>query len=141
MKAFDTDVFSATLLGNTAFVSRLSTIPADQQAIPIIVVEEIVRGRLNIIRQAEAGKTQIGIDLAYELFEETIRDIRRLQILSYSSEAERAYQEWRREGVRISTHDLRIAAICQVHGATLISRNRRDFERVPGLTVEFWDQV
>ena len=93
MNAFDTDVFSEILLGNTAFVSRLSPIPDDQQAIPVIVVVEIVRGRLNIIRQAEAGKSQISIDLAYKLFEETIRDIRRLQILSYTSEAERAYQD------------------------------------------------
>jgi tRNA(fMet)-specific endonuclease VapC len=139
MNAFDTDVFSEILLGNSAYLLRLSLIPPHQQAIPIIVAEEILRGRLNVIRQAEAGKLRISIDLAYQLFEENIRDMRRLQILSYTSEAETAYQRWRHEGIRISTHDLRIAAICMVHGATLISRNRRDFQRVPGLTVEFWN--
>ena len=138
MNAFDTDIFSEILLGNAAYVSRLSFIPADQQAIPIIVAEEIFRGRLNVIRQAEAAKSKISIDLAYQLFEETIRDLRRLQILSYTSEAETTYQRWRDASIRISTHDLRIAAICVVHRATLISRNRRDFERVPGLAVEFW---
>ena len=105
----------------------------------VLVAEEVLRGRLNIIRQAEAGKSRISIDQAYQLFEETIRDLRRLQILSYTVEAERAYQRLREGGVRISTHDLRIAAICLVHRAKLISRNRRDFERVPGLAVEFWD--
>jgi hypothetical protein len=40
MNAFDTDVFPEILLGNTSYVSRLSLIPADQQAIPIIVAEE-----------------------------------------------------------------------------------------------------
>lgn len=139
MNAFDTDVFSEILLGDAAYVSRLSLIPPDQQAIPIIVAEEILRGRLNVIRQAEAAKSKVSVDLAYQFFEETIRDLRRLQILSYNGEAETAYQRWREAGIRISTHDLRIAAICLVHGATLISRNRRDFERVPGLTVEFWD--
>ena len=139
MNAFDTDVFSEILLGNAAYLVRLSLIPADQQAIPIIVAEEILRGRLNIIRQAEAGKSKISVELAYHLFEETIRDMRRLQILSYTSEAETTYQRWREKGIRISTHDLRIAAICLAHGAKLISRNRRDFERVPGLGVEFWD--
>jgi tRNA(fMet)-specific endonuclease VapC len=139
MNAFDTDVFSEILLGNAAYVSRGSLIPDDQQAIPIIVAEEILRGRLNIIRQAEAGKSKVTVDLAYQLFEKTIRDLRRLQILSYTSEAETAYQQWREEGIRISTHDLRIAAICVVRGAKLISRNRRDFEVVPGLMVEFWD--
>jgi len=138
MNAFDTDVFSEILLGNASYVSWLSLISADQQAIPIIVAEEILRGRLNVIRQAEAGKSKVSIDLAYQLFEETIRDLRWLQILSYTSEAEMSYQRWREDGIRISTHDLRIAAICLVHGAKLISRNRRDFERVPGLSVEFW---
>ena len=44
MNAFDTDVFSEILLGNNAFVSRLSLIPLDRQAIPISVTEEIPRG-------------------------------------------------------------------------------------------------
>jgi predicted nucleic acid-binding protein len=62
MNAFDTDVFSEILLGNAAYTSRLSLIPADQQSIPIIVAEEILRGRLNVIRQA--GKAnQISVDL------------------------------------------------------------------------------
>lgn len=139
MNAFDTDVFSEILLGNAEYVSRLSSIPPDQQAIPIIVAEEILRGRLNVIRQAEADKSRISVELAYQFFEETIRDLRRLQILSYNGEAETTYKRWREEGIRISTHDLRIAAICLVHEVTLISRNRRDFERVPGLAVEFWD--
>jgi predicted nucleic acid-binding protein len=30
-------------------------------------------------------------------------------------------------------------AICVAHNAKLITRNRRDFERIPGLIVEFWD--
>jgi tRNA(fMet)-specific endonuclease VapC len=139
MNAFDTDVLTEVLLGNTAFVMRASTIPVHQQAVPIIVIEEILRGRLNVIRQAEAGKSSISLDRAYELFEETIRDVRRLQILSYTADAEMLYQQWRQQGIRLSTHDLRIAAICMVHGASLISRNRRDFERVPGLAVEFWE--
>ncbi len=106
MNAFDTDVFSEILLGNAVYVSRLSLIPADQQSIPIIVAEEILRGRLNVIRQAEAGKSKITLDLAYQLFEETIRDLRRLQILSYTAAAETTYQRWRESGIRISTHDL-----------------------------------
>ena len=38
--------------------------------------------------------------------------------------------------VRIGTMDLRIASIVLVHDATLITRNRRDYEQVPGLRVE-----
>lgn len=139
MIAFDTDVLTEILVGNAAFVARATAIPMREQAVPVIVIEEIMRGRLNVIRQAEAGRTDASITRAYELFEETFRDFRRLHILSHTPQAEALYQQWRQEGIRIATHDLRIAALCVAHAATLISRNRRDFERVPGLMVEFWE--
>ncbi len=138
MIAFDTDVLTEILLGNTEYVSRVSGIPASLQAVPIIVIEEIMRGRLNIIRKAEAGKSGISIERAYELFQNTFCDFRRVHYLSYTSRAESLYQKWRKQRVRISTHDLRIAAICVAHDSVLISRNRRDYKRVPDLQVEFW---
>ena len=139
MSAFDTDVLTEVLLGNTAYVGRAAVIPLHEQAVPVIVVEEIMRGRLNIIRQAEAGRVSISLARAYELFEDTFADFRRLHILSYTVQAEAFYQEWRQQGFCLGTHDLRIAAICVAYSATLISRNRRDFERVPGLVAEFWE--
>ena len=139
MIAFDTDVLTEVLLGNPAYVERAAAVPLHEQAVPVIVVEEIMRGRLNIIRQAEARRTTISLARAYELFEDTFVDFRRLRILSYTEQAEAFYQEWRQQGNRLGTHDLRIAAICIAHNAKLISRNRRDFERVPGLVAEFWE--
>lgn len=138
MIAFDTDVLTEILLGNTTFVQRAAAIPGHEQAVPVIVIEEIIRGRLKVIRQAEAGRANVSLARAYELFEETFRDFRRLHILSHTPQAEALYQQWRQQGIHLATHDLRIAAICVVHAATLISRNRQDFERVPGLMVEFW---
>lgn len=139
MIAFDTDVLTEVLLGNATFVQRAAAIPIPEQAVPVIVVEEILRGRLNVIRQAEAGRASVSLARAYELFEESFKDFRRMHILSYTAQAESLYQEWRQQGIRLATHDLRIAAICVAHAARLLSRNRRDFERVPGLTVEFWE--
>jgi tRNA(fMet)-specific endonuclease VapC len=138
MIAFDTDVLTEILLGNAAFLQRASAIPIAEQSLPVIVIEEIMRGRLNVIRQAEAGRGSISISNAYELFEDTFRDFRRVHVLSHTSQAEALYQEWRGQGIRTATHDLRIAALCVTHRAKLISRNRRDFEKIPGLSVEFW---
>jgi tRNA(fMet)-specific endonuclease VapC len=139
MIAFDMDALTEILLGNAVFVERAAAIPAHEQAVPIIVIEEIIRGRLNVIRQAEAGRSSVSIAHTYELFEETFRDFRRIHILSYTPQTESLYQQWRQHGIRIATYDLWIAAICVAHAARLISRNRRDFERVPGLMVEFWE--
>jgi len=59
-------------------------------------------------------------------------------VLPYTPATDARFREWRQPRVSVSTHDLRIAAICAAHSATLVSRNRRDFARVPGLNVEFW---
>ena len=139
MTAFDTDVLTEILQGNARFVERAAGIPTHEQVVPVIVLEEILRGRLHVIRQAEAGRARIDLERAYALFEETVSDFRRVTSLSYTSQAAVFYQQWRQQGIRISTQDLRIAAICVAHTARLISRNRRDFEHVPGLTVEFWE--
>lgn len=138
MKAFDTDMLTEILAGNPAYVQRISGVPLEEQSVPIIAVEEILRGRLNIIRHAEAGKARVSVDQAYQLLENTLTAIRELKILSFTSSAEAIFQDWRKQKIRGSTHDLRIAAICVVFGATLVTRNRRDFEKVPGLAVEFW---
>lgn len=37
------------------------------------------------------------------------------------------------------THDMRSAAICIVHGATLATRNARDYAQLPGLTFDVWN--
>lgn len=139
MMAFDTDVLTEILLGDPIFVARAATIPPHEQAVPVVVIEEIMRGRLQVIRQAEAGRARVSLPRAYDLFEQTLRDIQQVTVLSYTPQADALYRQWRHQRIRVGTHDLRIAAICAAHGATLISRNRQDFTRVPGLHVEFWE--
>jgi tRNA(fMet)-specific endonuclease VapC len=44
----------------------------------------------------------------------------------------------RRAGTPIGPNDLLIAAIALGAGATVVTRNAREFDRVPGLPVEAW---
>lgn len=53
MIAFGTDVLTEILLGAPTFVARPVTIPPHEQAVPVVVIEEIMRGRLQVIRQAD----------------------------------------------------------------------------------------
>jgi tRNA(fMet)-specific endonuclease VapC len=59
-------------------------------------------------------------------------------ILPYDGPAAAHFQILRQLKLGIGTMDTKIAAIVLANGAKLLSRNLRDFERVPGLDVEDW---
>lgn len=139
MVAFDTDIVTEILLGTPAYVTRAEKIPIEQQGVPAVVAEGLTRGHLSVIRRAEAGRGRVGIVRAYELFEQTFDVLRHVALLTYLDAAEAIYQQWRSEKRKGSTHDLRIAATCVAHSVTLVTRNRRDFDTIPGLSVEFWE--
>jgi tRNA(fMet)-specific endonuclease VapC len=42
-------------------------------------------------------------------------------------------------GMRIGAYDMQIAGIGRLHGLTLVTRNVREFRRVPNLRVEDWE--
>src|SRR5438105_8238952 len=121
MKAFDTDILTEILVGNPVYAERIANVPVNEQAAPIVAVEEIIRGRLNAIRQAEAGKGRISIEQAYMLFEQTLEDFRESKVLSFTQQAEALLKEWRKKKSIGSTHYQRIAASCVVNSATLVT--------------------
>src|SRR5271166_3423978 len=123
MIVFDTDVFTDLLRGVPRVVARAAAIPPADQAIPIVVAEEILRGRLNAIRQAEAGKLRLTVANAYELLLESLSDFRKLAVLRFTDSAESLFRKWREQRIRVATHYLRIAAIAVNLGARLASRN------------------
>jgi tRNA(fMet)-specific endonuclease VapC len=43
------------------------------------------------------------------------------------------------KGQRIGAYDMQIAAIAMQHGLCVVTRNVREFQRVPGLLVEDWE--
>jgi tRNA(fMet)-specific endonuclease VapC len=137
MTAFETDIFTEILHGKPVYVQQAALIPGDQQSIPIVVAEVIIRGHMNQIRRAEANK-KTDFAVAYQHFEDAISAIRAVRILSYTPAAHALAMAWKASKIKVGTHDLRIAAIAVIHGATLVTRNKRDFDQIPGLTLAVW---
>ena len=66
-------------------------------------------------------------------------------VVGFGSNCARAYgrirAELERRGAKIGPNDLIIASTAVANGATLITANVREFMRVPGLSVENWEEV
>lgn len=138
MRILDTD--HMTLLerggiGAFALDLRLSQIPVSEIATTIISYEEQMRGWLSFVSQAKTPSLLIE---AYTALQGHIESYRSALILDYDTLAAEEFERLRQSQIRIGRADLKIAAICISAGATLLTRNRKDFAQVPGLKFEDW---
>ena len=131
----DSDHLSLYQRGHEPLGQRFLAIPPDQIAITVISVEELLRGRLAQIRKATQPQERV---YAYYWLTRTLEFLRDFTMIDYDTQAEDRFQSLLAQKIRIGTQDLQIAATALSQGATLITRNRKDFERVPGLTFEDW---
>ena len=65
----------------------------------------------------------------------TSETFRKITLLPFNETAGGRYELLRRMRVRIGAQDLKIAAICLALDVTLLTRNLKDFNKVPGLRV------
>ena len=101
----------------------------------IITVQEAVTGWLALINSLTAGRAQVR---AYASFQKTVTAFHEFSILPFDDEAAAIFQKLKSEHRRTGTLDLKIAAVCLAHDATLLTRNVADFENIPDLRVENW---
>ena len=107
----------------------------DVIATTIISAEEQFRGWLAQIHRQREPHRQIE---AYERLHRRIDFFAAWNVLPWDVASANFFQELHGQRVRIGTMDLKIASIALARGATLLSRNLRDFQKVPGLRIEDW---
>jgi tRNA(fMet)-specific endonuclease VapC len=134
----DTDSLSLLERGNTKIQERLSQVNTDSVAISIITAEEKMKGRLAAINSLSGIESIDRLAFAYRALQSSIEDLQTLPILPFSELAKDRYRELLQQKIRVGSHDLRIAAIVLSVDGILVTRNRRDFERVSGLQTEDW---
>jgi tRNA(fMet)-specific endonuclease VapC len=131
----DTDILSLYQAGDATVCHRVDSQPSAELAITVMTVEEELSGWYTLVRQA---KRKDELAHAYRRLGDTVRFLARWRIIFYTEPAIERYDQLRALKLKVSKMDLRIAAIALENGGTLVTRNLRDFQRVPKLTCENW---
>jgi tRNA(fMet)-specific endonuclease VapC len=134
----DTDSLSLLERGNLKIQERLRQINTDSVAISIVTAEEKMKGRLAAINSLSGIERVDRLAIAYRALQSSIEDLQSLPILPFSELAKDRYRELLQQKIRVGSHDLRIAAIVLSVEGILVTRNRRDFDRVPDLQIDDW---
>jgi tRNA(fMet)-specific endonuclease VapC len=133
----DTDTLDHFQRGQANVFRRVNATRQQDLAITIVTRLEILRARIEFVRKAADGaqlrKAQLRLDESEEV-------LARWQVISFDEAACEQFDRLRMEKRlrKIGRADMLIASIALANGATLVTRNVRDFKLIPGLSVENW---
>jgi tRNA(fMet)-specific endonuclease VapC len=131
----DTDTLTLWFRGDESIAARVAATSPQQLGVPIITIEEILRGWYTRIRRARNDEQ---LARAYEALQQTVEFSRQVQILPFDLPAIRRYRQLRSRHRRTGTNDLRIAAIALEQQGILVTRNISDFSEIAGLQHDDW---
>ncbi|SKB12355.1 conserved hypothetical protein [Planktothrix sp. PCC 11201] len=131
----DTDHITLFENQHPVVIQRVMETDPDEITVTIITVEEQMKGWLNAIQQSSQSNRLIW---GYKGLQDGLKFFQTIQVLDFDQDAYNCYIDLVRQKVRIGTRDLRIAATVISKNGILVTRNRQDFERVPGLSFEDW---
>ena len=136
MFVLDTDPFTLLLHNNESVVLRRSR--ANREVVLTSITRiEVLQGRFASVLTA-ADRHQLL--LAWDRLVESEGDLGAFEILPFNEAAASEFERLlgTRGLRRIGRGDLLIASIVLANQATLVTRNVKDFQRVPGLKIENW---
>lgn len=131
----DTDHLTLYQMGHPQVLQNVVHHLADQLAISIITVEEQLTGWQRALHQArnDARREQI-----YRRMALTVAMLSGWHVLPFSLAAMSRHATLVRQRLNVGSNDLKIAATALEHHAVVVTRNLRDFGRVPGLVTVDW---
>ena len=136
MTLLDTDILSLLLAGNPTVIARLRR--ADENlAITVITKVEILQRRFEFLLKASDGAQLQRAQLWLEQTEVRLDHwavVRVNAAVAVEFDRLRQFKTLRKVG----RSDMLIASIALANRATLVTRNLRDFRRIPGLMLENW---
>ena len=131
----DTDHLTLHEYGHAPLRQRLAAHQPNEIAISVVSAEEVLRGRLAVLSRPLKSDARVR---AYAKFQETLQFLNRVLIVPFDLPCDAQFQQLLSLRPRPGTQDLRIAATALCHQLIVVTRNQRDFGRVPGLVLEDW---
>jgi tRNA(fMet)-specific endonuclease VapC len=104
-------------------------------ATTVITYEEQTRGWLDRLSRAKTVNEQVS---AYQRLQQHTVHYRDINIFTFDIVAAQEYEHLRKAYPRLGKMDLRIAAIALTQGATVLTRNYKDFGQITTLKTEDW---
>jgi tRNA(fMet)-specific endonuclease VapC len=118
-----------------ALSARLAQHPSTDFVFSIVSFHEQTLGGHALVNRA---RTTAPLIRGYSLLLEILQTFLTRPVLPFDAAAASVFDNLQAQRIRVSTMDLRIASIALSRGLILLTRNRRDFGRVPGLVSEDW---
>ncbi len=118
-----------------ALIARIAQVRRDDLAFCLVSFHEQVLGCNTYVAQA---KTAADVVRGYRMFDRVLSAFAAAVVLPFDANASIVFDDLVAQRVRVATMDLRIASIALNQGLTLLTRNTRDFSKVPGLVIENW---
>jgi tRNA(fMet)-specific endonuclease VapC len=131
----ETDHLTLYYRGDSIVVRRVDAQPPTELAISVLTVDGQLTGWYTLARQARRPEEIARADA--HLGESVVR-LGRWRILPYTVSAIARVAQLKALRLNVRLMDLRIAAVAWENQAVVVTRNRRDFGRVPGLSIEDW---
>jgi len=136
----DTDHVSLWLEDHPTVRSKATEFEADL-AITIVTVQELFNGWVGRLNDPAQANHQVRL---YAKLSRIVAYLQEVKVLELDEVADRCFRQMLTDYPNLRKNriqkDMRIAAIVLSRNATVVTRNRRDFEQVPGLKIEDWSR-
>jgi tRNA(fMet)-specific endonuclease VapC len=119
----------------TKLAARIARVGLADLAFCIVSFQEQTLGCNAYVARA---RTAADLVRGYRMFDRVLSAYAAAVVLAFDTSAAAMFDALVSQRIRIATMDLRIAAIALSQGLTLLTRNSRDFSKVPGLVTEDW---
>lgn len=119
----------------SCLINRMNQYSPTDFSLSIVSFHEQILGAHNFINRAW---TNNDIIRGYNLLTEILQSFKSAPILPFDAQAIAIFDNLRKQKIRVSTMDLRIATIAMSRKLVLLTRNVSDFNKIPALITEDW---